>query len=393
MNIGISAIGFMPGKMGGTETYLRNLMHSFQRLDHDNSYKIIFDTPNNRGEFSLVNSSFGIKTFNYTKPSFGWLVRGVLRNTIKIDIFKRALDDLKLDVIHYPFTVLSPMGLKTPTVLTFWDMQHDFHPEFFSDEELKKRRAVYKPSAELATRIIVSAEFTKTCLVEKYGIDDRKIDVVYTGYGSEYQVIDDTDALESVKVKYGLNRPFLYYPAATWPHKNHKTLLAALKILKDRNAFDGMLVLTGIAKQGQDEILGEIGRLGLSEVVKLLGYLPYEDLPYLYNIARALVFPSLFEGFGIPLVEAMACGCPVVCSNMTSLPEVVGDAGILFDPYSAEDIAEKIHIVWNDETRRREIRANGLERAKLFNWDDAARHTNDIYKKAINGKLAVARNV
>jgi len=148
--------------------------------------------------------------------------------------------------------------------------------------------------------------------------------VVYTGYGSEYRVIDDIAALEKATIKYGLNRPFLYYPAATWPHKNHKTLLAALKILKERDLFDGILVLTGITQQSHDSIIEEIQNLGLSEVVKLLGYLPYAELPYIYNLARALVFPSLFEGFGIPLVEAMACGCPVVCSNMTSLPAVIG---------------------------------------------------------------------
>lgn len=384
MNIGLSAIGFMPGKMGGIETYARNLVHTLQRIDHNNNYKIICDTLSNIGAFPLDNPAFETKIYDYAKPSTGWFARGFLRNTIKIDLFKRALDRLQLDLIHYPFTTISPMGLDTPTVLSFWDMQHEFYPEFFSDEELQKRRAAYRPSAELATRIIVSAEFTKACLVEKYGIDVRKIDVVYTGYGSEYRVIDDSDALESIKVKYGLHRQFLYYPAATWPHKNHKALLAALKILKDRNSFDGILVLTGIAKQGQDEIVGEIERLGLSGMVMLLGYLPYEELPCLYNLARVMVFPSLFEGFGIPLVEAMACGCPVVCSNTTSLPEVAGDAGVMFDPNSAEDIAEKISSVWWDEARRFEMREKGLDRVKLFSWTDTARRTLAVYAKTVN---------
>ena len=389
MNIGIGAIGFIPGKMGGTETYIRNLVHSLQEIDHENSYSIICNSSSNRDEFPLVNPAFGTKIYNYTKPSLGWFVRGVLRNTIKTDLFKRALDGLKFDLIHYPFTVLSPMGLVTPTVLTFWDMQHEFYPEFFSDEELRKRNASYKPSAERATRIIVSAEFTKQCLVEKYGIDERKIDVVYTGYGSEYRVIDDTPELERIKAKYGLDRPFLYYPAATWPHKNHKTLLAALKILKERKLFDGLLVLTGIAQQSQDLITEEIELLGLSGMVKLLGYLPYEELPYLYNLASAMVFPSLFEGFGIPLVEAMACGCPLVCSNTTSLPEVAGNAGIMFDPNSAEDIAEKIGSIWFDDALRQDMRSKGLEQVKLFNWADTARNTLDVYAKTANPKQSI----
>lgn len=385
MKIGISAIGFMPGKMGGTETYLRVLLHYLQRIDHRNNYKIICDTHSNADAFPLANSAFETKIFSYAKPSFGWFIRGVLKNTVKIDLFKRALDELQLDLIHYPFTVLSPSGLKTPTVLTFWDMQHEFYPEFFPEAELQRRRASYKLSAERATRIIVSAEFTRRCLVEKYAMDAGKIDVVYTGYGPDYRVIDDMAALERIKSKYGLDRPFLYYPAASWPHKNHKTLLAALKLLKDRNAFDGMLVLTGIATQSLGALAGEIERHGLSGMVRLLGYLPYEELPYIYNLARALVFPSLFEGFGIPLVEAMACGCPVLCSNMTSLPEVSGDAGVMFDPHSAEDMAEKIRSVWDDEARRREMRVKGFERVKLFNWDDTAKQTMDVYKKAANG--------
>lgn len=385
MKVGISAIGFKPGEMGGTETYFRNLLHYLQLIDHDNTYKIICNSSSNKGQFSFFSTAIETKIYNNTKPSCGWFIRGVLRNTIKIDVFKLALDGLKLDLIHFPFTIMSPIGLNTPTVLTFWDMQHEFYPEFFPDEELQRRRASYKPSAERATRIIVSAEFTKRCLVEKYRIDADKIDVVYTGYGPEYRIINDAVALEEIKSKYGFDRPFLYYPAATWPHKNHKLLLAALKIMKDQKMFDGLLVLTGIAKQSQNEIADEIERLGLSEMVRLLGYLPYEKLPYIYNLARAMVFPSLFEGFGIPLVEAMACGCPVVCSNTTSLPEVAGDAGSLFDPTSAEDMAEKICSVWESEDLRLEMRSKGFERAKLFSWENTARQTLEVYKKTLNG--------
>ncbi len=173
-------------------------------------------------------------------------------------------------------------------------------------------------------------------------ISPEKIDVVYIGCDSQYRVLDDDDGLGKIRSKYGLHRPFMYYPAATWPHKNHKTLLAALKILQERYRFDGQLVLSGIAMKANDEILIEIQSLGLEDTVKILGYLPYADLPAIYNLARVMVFPSLFEGFGIPLVEAMACGCPVACSNVTSIPEIVGNAGVVFDPRSAEDIAEKV---------------------------------------------------
>ncbi|MEJ2700142.1 MAG: glycosyltransferase family 1 protein, partial [Desulfuromonadales bacterium] len=218
---------------------------------------------------------------------------------------------------------------------------------------------------------------------EKYRVPAGKIDVVYNGYGGEYRVIDDVDELERVRSRYGLERHFLYFPAATWPHKNHRRLLGALRILVDRYRFDGQLVLTGISMKSHGDILKEIERLDLGEQVKILGYLPYAELPYLYNLARLLVFPSLFEGFGLPLVEAMACGCPVVCSDVTAIPEVIGKAGLLFDPTAEEDIAAKIWSAWNDEELRKRLVALGFQRAGLFRWEKAALQTIEVYKKAL----------
>lgn len=380
MNIGLSAISFVPGGIGGMETYFRNLVDCLQRLDTKNCYTLLCDG-RFAGEFPLVNDAFRVKEIDYGKGSVKWFVRGVLRNTLNLDILTGEIRGLALDVIHHPFSVLTPPGTGIPSVLTFWDMQHEFYPEFFSRLDLRKRRRIYRSSTKEASRIIVSALFTKECLVEKYGVSPDKIEVIYTGYGREYRVLDDAEGLATVRAKYGLDRPFMFYPAATWPHKNHKNLLAALRILKERHRFDGVLVLTGIAMGAHGEILEEIERLGLAENVKVLGFLPYGELPYLYNLARLLVFPSLFEGFGIPLVEAMACGCPVLCSNSTSLPEVAGDAGVMFDPLSPEEIAEAVWSVWDDETRRRWMRVRGVERAKLFTWEDTARKTLELYEK------------
>ncbi len=382
MNIGLNLVGFIPGTMGGIETYLRNLVHSLQKIDRENSYVLLCDDHYAK-EIQIFNDSFTYKSVNYTQPSFLWLVRGVLRNTTKIDILRPVFNRLKLDIIHHPFTILNPMRTKIPSVLTFVDMQHEFFPQFFSPVDMKMRKEFYRPSAEQATRIIAISGYAKSSLVERYGIPPDKIDVVYLGYDQSYRIYDKEDVLRAMRLKYGLNRPFLYYPGATWPHKNHKTLLAALCIMKTRYRFEGQLVLTGIVKKSYSEILKEIGRLGLEETVKVLGYLPYEDLPYLYNLARALVFPSLFEGFGIPLIEAMACGCPIACSNTTSIPEVVGDAGVFFDPSSPEDMAEKIWQLWNDDDKLREMRARGLERAKLFSWDDTARKTIETYTRTL----------
>ena len=293
------------------------------------------------------------------------------------------MNRLNVDLIHHPFSILQPINHKIPSVLTFHDMQHEFFPEYFSAYALNARKKLWRSSAEQATRIIAISEYAKMCLVEYYRIDPNKIDVVYNGFSPQFCVIENVQTLESVRSRHGLHKPFMYYPAATWPHKNHKRLLAALRIMKERHGFNGQLVLSGIAMNANDEVIGEIERLGLRDDVVVLGYLPQEELPWLYNLARLMVFPSLSEGFGIPLVEAMACGCPVACSNVTSIPEVVGDAALTFDPGSAEEMADKIWSLWSDDTLRQDFRAKGFERVKQFSWENMARQTIDVYGKAL----------
>lgn len=293
------------------------------------------------------------------------------------------MNHLDVDIIHHPFSILQPINHSIPSVLTFHDMHHEFFPEYFSSYTLSARKRLWRPSAELATRIIAISEHTKMCLVERYMIDSGKIDVVYNGYNPQFRIINNPDILESVRLRCGLNKPFMYYPAATWPHKNHMKLLAALKIMKDKYGFDGQLVLSGIAMQSNDTVLWEIERLELHDDVVVLGYLPQEDLPCLYNLARLMVFPSLSEGFGIPLVESMACGCPVTCSNVTSIPEVVGDAAVTFDPGSEEEMAERMWSLWCDELLQRDLKLKGLDRVKLFSWDTMASKTIHVYEKLL----------
>jgi glycosyltransferase involved in cell wall biosynthesis len=382
MRIGINLTDFIPGKMGGVETYIRNLLFHLQQVDSENTYVLLCD-PAMEKEFSLFNRNFSFAHVSCPHSSIKGIVRGVLRHRFKIDLFKMAIDRLQLDVIHHAFSKIIAPPLKAPEVLSFHDMQQEFCPQFFSSEELKHRQATYRPSVERAARIIASSEHVKGCLVERYGVDPEKVDVAYLSCGPEYVVIEDEHCLRNISLKYGLDKPFLYYPAATWPHKNHKTLLHALKILKEKYRFEGLLVLSGMSQQTHAEIHRSIDALGLQDAVRILGYLPFEELPYLYNLARLLVFPSLFEGFGIPLVEAMACGCPVVCSDVTSIPEVVGGVGVLFNPESSEDIADKLAKVWWDNDLIEQLRAAGLERAKLFSGEKTALKTVQTYKKTL----------
>jgi glycosyltransferase involved in cell wall biosynthesis len=382
MKIALNAASFSSGRMGGVETYFLNLIHTLQKVDKLNEYQLICNMRQSN-IFRLSNPRFSFIPCIFAKPLPLWYLRTTVRHLASIDILRPFMNSLTADVIHHPFSVLQPIGHKVPSVLTFHDMQHEFFPENFSQYAIRAREKLWKPSADKASRIIAISEYAKRCLIERYEINPCKIDVVYNGYDDMFCRIDEPDLLESVRSRYGLHRPFMYYPAATWPHKNHKRLLGAFKLMKERFRFDGQLVLSGIAMQAKDEILEAIRRFGLRDDVLLLGYLPHDLLPFLYNLARMMVFPSLSEGFGFPLVEAMACGCPVACSNVTSIPEVAGDAALLFDPLSEEEMAEQIWRLWSDAKLQEGLREKGLKRVSNFSSENMALQTIQVYEKAV----------
>jgi glycosyltransferase involved in cell wall biosynthesis len=381
MRVGLNAIGFSTGAMGGVETYFRQLLFHLQ-LDSGSHDYVIACKNTDVKSLAIQHPRFSMKVFDIGRPSLKWLIRGVVFEFIHRDIIKSSMNRLPVDVIHHPFTILEPLGLKIPSVLTFWDMQQEFYPEFFNRREMRFRNYSFPASAQQATRIIVSSSFTKKCLVERYKVDSEKIDVIYIGFGKEYHPITETANLDAVQSRYNLPGVFIYYPAALWPHKNHRTLLDALCLIRDRYDVVINLVLSGMPIGRVGELRSEIIKRNLQEAVTILGYIPYEDLPSIYNLAALMVYPSLFEGFGIPLIEAMACGCPVVCSYSTSIPEVVGDAAQFFDPQSANEMATKIFDTFNDNAMRCRMRVAGLEQAKLFNWRETARLTRAVYENA-----------
>lgn len=382
MNIGIILVDFTPGRMGGVETYVRNLVSWLAVNDRENSYTLIC-TDHNVTYFDAIIDHVETLVFENDKNSPRRLMRSLVRKVFRIDMVQVGIDRLGLDLLHNPFTSVRCSRFKTPLIVTFHDIQHHFYPEFFKGKEVRGRDRIYRKAAFEADKIIADSNHTKQTLLENYGVPGDHVHVVHLGVGSEYKKIDDPALLDQERIFLGLTKPFLYYPAATWLHKNHINLLRALKILIADRHFDGDLVLTGVATSAKGSLLMKIAELGLQDRVHILGYLPYDKLPVIYNLARMMVFPSLFEGFGMPPLEAMACGCPVVCSNVTSLPEVAGDAACYFDPTSPEEIAECINRLWNDDGALNVMRDQGIKRAKLFSWEKTARETRDIYMQTV----------
>ncbi len=376
MNIGIDTTCVRPGLIGGIETGVRSLVAALTAYDYDNRYTLFVTTENRLMFERLARDDFRVclvPLYRQMLP-MGRIVRG-LQWRLTSFVLKYYFDLAGLDLIHFPGTGFPSLRITTPGVVTFWDIQQEFFPEFFTPAELADRRTRFAAYLKKARRVIVPSTFTKRTLAEKYNVPEDQMDVVWNSIDLELGDVAPVDT--------ALPDDFIFYPANIWPHKNHVRLIQAYEILRRRYGIAAKLILTGKAEQGEPAMRTAIAQSALQEDVIFLGYISRNRLRSLFTKAKAMVFPSLFEGYGFPVVEAMALGCPVVCSNTASLPELVGDAGILFDPMNIEEMAEVICKVLRDATLRQELAAKGKERARLFAGDKIAAATVAVYRRAL----------
>ncbi len=374
LNVGIYAGNLSLGSRGGTAVYKLALVQALQRYAKRHKYKVILNPGENLLEdcerVSYVNIQRSSRFINFLQYILGMFFPNLLRSDfLKKKHFQKICNKHRLDIIHFPATVIpsSFQGTSIQTVLTFFDMQHEFYPENFEHKQLESLRSLYRSSVSSANYIIASSMFTKTSLVEKYQFEKEKISVLPVGIDSEFQRSTDQD-VEIIRHRYDLHSNYIIYPANPWPHKNHNFLMRVFKTVRQFYPGRIQLVLTGKLVGDYADLKKLATMLGISDMVRDLGFVPQGDMAGLYTGARVLVFPSLFEGFGIPVVEAMACGCPVAASSATSLPEVGGDAVVYFDPMDEESAVKAILSVLNDPALALKLSQKGIERARLFAW-------------------------
>ena len=272
---------------------------------------------------------------------------------------------------------LLPLGL--PSGLAKVVSIHDLILPLFSKYADPLSRSMHwlfgERSAREADKIIADSQATAQDLKRIYGIPDTKIEVIYPGVGPSFKPQNPGVAAEYVANKYGASKDYILSVGTLGPHKNQLALIKTLKILHDRGALSFQLLVVGAKGRKKAQLLEVIRSSGLAgKDILFLGYVPDEDLPTLYSGSSLFVFPSLYEGFGLPLVEAMACGVPVVASNTSSIPEVVGDAGLLVPPTQPEAFAEAILRVRGDKGLRSAMIEKGLMQAAGFRWDTSAHH-------------------
>jgi glycosyltransferase involved in cell wall biosynthesis len=294
------------------------------------------------------------------------------------DFYRRLGVDL-LHVAHQRF-VRTPL----PTVYTPHDLQHEHHPEHFSPADLETRRAVYPAGCREARAVVADARCVAHDIVVRYGVDPARVFTVPAATPLAAALRAAPARLGYWRHALSLPDRFAFYPAQTWPHKNHIGLLRALAILRSRNGIRLDLVCTGARNDHFKTVAAEMDRLGLREQVRFLGYLGEEALCAVYRSALFAFNPSLFEGAGLTVLEAFHAGVPVACSALTSLPEYAGDAALLFDPRDDGAVAGALQRMATDSSLRRELVVRGSARSRLFSTEAMARRYRVIYRLAAN---------
>jgi alpha-1,3-rhamnosyl/mannosyltransferase len=371
MRIGFDLRPFLKQETG-VGVYFKNLLFALARLDAVNEYFLFSASWKDRFPEAKI-PPFKNRTFrDFHRPvravNFFWYRFG--RPTLD------AMFGTRLDLTHSPTPLILPTrGRKVVTVCDL------FYMDFPDKADVEARRYFHKKT-EAALRkadgIVTISEFTKKKLLERFGLAEGRIRVTYLGLNAGYEETGDEAPAEAIRRKFGLPEKFLLFVGASEPRKNLPRLIDALSILHGRG-LKIPLALAGREGSDHSALLDRIAARGLGSWIRILGYLPEPDVRDLHRAAAALVFPSLCEGFGLPLLEAMAGGLPVAASNVSALPEIGGDAAVYFEPEDPEDMADKIRLVLEDEGLRQSMKARGRKRVKTFTWEKTAAETLAFY--------------
>ena len=371
MKIGINVLYLLPGRVGGSETYIRNLLKWLPIIDRGNEYvvfineesRMVFDQPGPGVTIFVCPVRASNRSRRILWEQFG----------LPAEVRRRGIDVLLSAGMTAPFRC------PATSVLMLFDLQHINQPGNFPWYYLPFLRSIIYGSAKSADGVLTLSHQVKNDIIRSYHLPQESIEVTHLAVDHDAFMLHGSPDTNTVKARYGLPERFILYAASSLPHKNHERLFLAFKQVRDR--IPGLkLVLTGARDKGGDTLIHMMQTMGIGQDVLLLGWLPFGDVPSIYRASEAFIFPTLHEGFGLPVLEAMACGIPVVCSKIEPLLEVAGDAALFVDPYSPDRITRGIFAVLSDRTLRDKLIQKGLERAKQFTWESTARTTLQFLK-------------
>lgn len=295
--------------------------------------------------------------------------------------FPASLRRARIDLLHSPHYT-RPFNLPCKSVVTFHDMTFFLFPHLHTPAKRLFFPLAIRASARLADQVLASSESTRQDIIRILKIDARKVRTVHLGVSPAYRPVTDPQKLASVRSRYQLPEHFILYVGVVEPRKNLPLLIQAYRLLVERG-MQAPLVIAGKMGWMYAEFLRQLQTLQIQEKVHLAGYIPAEDLPIVYNLADVFVYPSIYEGFGLPPLEAMACGTPVITSAVSSMPEHVGEAGMLVAPQDELALADAIQRVFNDPDLRRSLSQKGPPQAAQFTWKKTAQETMQIYRQIL----------
>ena len=372
MRIGIDIREIEKGKITGIGRYLKNLLGYIAQEDQKNEY-ILF--ANQKTEYTTAAKNIKLKVIK------GWF--SPFWDQVQLPI---ALKKEKINLFLSPY-YKKPFFTPCKSIITIHDLNPLFLPPISMKGWFKNRfyfRILLKLSSRKVDRIITVSQYSKKDIVKYLRVPEEKIEVIYHSINERYRPLQSN--LEKVTSKYGINKKFIFYFGNFNPHKNVKALIEAYYKLPQEIKNEYQLVLGGRRDKQCLGLERMVKHLKIEEKVVFTGFISEENLPLIYSAAEHFVFPSLREGFGLPPLEAMACGTPVITSNVSSLPEVVGEAGILVSPYKVYEIKEAIVRVLADSVLRNDLIQKGLNRAKRFTPEKTTKQILEVFAEVREDK-------
>ena len=352
----------------GIGTYLKGLLENYARMECEFSFRLACPRQESVREFGSDHFTWARAEAPIYSLREQWQIPPLAKGS---------------DLLHCPHYNV-PCFYRGRLLVTIHDLTHIVDRTFRRTlSSLVYARPMFAIAARKANHVIADSEFTKRQIVERLGIAPEKVTVVYLGVGSHFHLCDHEASFQAVSSALQLQRSYILYIGTLKPNKNIPTLIRAFALLRERRKVEQQLLVVGDDPKWKEGLVRLCFQLGIAGDVFFVPSVAYALLPQVYAGADLMVMPSFIEGFGLPVLEAMACGTPAVCSRSASLPEVAGDAAEYFDPASAEDLAAVIERILSSCQLQQTLRDKGQERANLFTWDECARRTLELYRKLL----------
>ncbi|MEB2313867.1 MAG: glycosyltransferase family 1 protein [Polyangiaceae bacterium] len=370
MRVGINLSFLRPGLVGGSEVYVREVL---ARLQGTQDVEIV-----------LFGSDEAVAGFELSSEKVvlgGGAYNRVRRIYVENTRLRGAINDCRVDVVWSPANFCVIRKLQVPQVTTVHDLQHVRLPDNFSRKDRAVRGALFRLTALRSARVVAISEFTRNDFIEVYGVPRERVVTIHSGVDRSW--VSELPKPGGGIAELGAFGSYFYYPAASNVHKNHGLLLEAVRRLIDRGMQDVALVFTGMKTPYWSTIQKSVIRLGLTKHVHHLGFVDRSTVFKLMANAKALVFPSLFEGFGLPLLEAMQARTPVIAAKTSSIPEVVGDAAHLLEPTDLRGWVEAMGRVRTDGVWRDRLVRAGERNVERFSWEKSAQHLMDVFSSVV----------